>query len=375
SALAAVLIVTLRRTRFKNLAALVGIGAASILAVVAGWDSVRIVSDISRIPAGLPFPSLPDFSYVPELISSALALSILGAVQSAAIINALPDRGQKRPNVNRDFIGMGIGNVIGSLFQNMPSGGSLSRTAVNIASGAQTRLSNIFAGIFIALFLLLLGRQIEYVALAGLAVMLIIAASTMINLSEIRIVWKTAVSARIAMVTTFATALIFPIEYSIYAGVIISLLLYVTSSSEEVKLSQLIPLDGNRFKVAPVPEKLPDHGVVILSVTGHLYFAAITRLERLLPDPANSQESIVILRLRDSAFLATTGIHFLERYDAALRKQGGQLILTGLSTEMVDHIQHLPNRFSEMDVFSEDEILLGGTLRAYDYATSNLVSH
>lgn len=370
---AAALILLVRRTRFKNLATLAGIVGASTLAVVAGWGSVEIVRDISEIPAGLPLPSLPDFSYVPELISSALAIAILGAVQSAAIINVLPDKGNGRPNVNQDFMSMGVGNIVGCFFQSMPSCGSLSRTAVNIASGAQTRLSNIFAGIFVALFLILLGSLIEYVTLAALAAMLIVAAITMIDVSEILTVWKTALSARIAMVATFVTALLFPIEYSIYAGVIISLVLYVISSSEDLKLTELVPLGDNRFKVSEVPETLPDHAVTILSVTGHLYFAAITRLERLLPDPAASTGSIVILRLRDSAFLATTGIHFLERYDASLRKQGGQLILTGLSDEMVEHIQHLPNTFSKLDVFVEDEILMGGTLRAYEYATDNLV--
>lgn len=373
SGVAAVLILVVRNTRFKNLATLLGIVGASVLAALAGWDSVEIVRDISEIPAGLPLPTLPDFAYVPELISSALAIAILGAVQSAAIINVLPDRGGSRPNVNLDFISMGIGNMVGSLFQSMPACGSLSRTAVNIASGAQTRLANIFAGVFVALFLVLLGSLIEYVTLSALAVMLIIAAITMIDLSEIRIVWQTAISARIAMVVTFLTALIFPIEYSIYAGVIISLLLYITTSSEEVKLSQFVPLEENRFKITEIPERLPDNDVIILSVTGHLYFAAITRLEHLLPDPSQSEGSIVILRLRDSAFLATTGIHFLERYDAALRQHGGRLILTGLSSEMVEHIQHLPNNFSEMDVFIEDEILMGGTLRAYEYATEILL--
>lgn len=368
SAISAVTMLAVRRTQYKTLATLIGIIVTSGIAVLAGWGDVTIVRDIAIIPATVPAPQLPQLRYAADLIPAAFAIAILGAVQSAALLNMLPEKHGQRPRINRDFIGMGIANMAGSLFQTMPACGSLSRTAVNIAAGAQTRWSNVFAGVFVALFLLVFGRLIEYVTLSALGVMLIIAATGLIRPAEIRLVWKSAPAARIAMVITFATALVFPIEYSIYAGVFISLMMYLYASSEQVNVTRLIPIDETRFRVDAVPSRLPDHEVTVLAIQGHLYFAAISRLEKLLPDPWRSQGSVVIIRLRDCDFLASTGIHFFERYEAALRHNGGQLILTGLSHRLYTQLQQMPGRFSPVTLFEADDILLEGTRRAYLYA-------
>lgn len=372
SIIAAIIMLGLRRTRFRNLATLTGIFVASAAIIVFEWQGVTTVKNISAIPPGLPAPSLPDFAFASDLIPAALAIAILGAVQSAALINTLPEKNGRRSRINRDFVGMGLGNLAGSFFQSMPACGSLSRTAVNMAAGAQTRRANIFAGGFVALFLLIFGAIIEYVALSALAVMLIIAAVSLIDVREIRLVWEAAVNARIAMIMTFATTLALPIEYSIYAGVGISLLLYLYSSADGVNVVRLLPVDGERFQVAEVPDTLPDQATVIFSVHGHLYFAAIDSLERMLPDPNHSQGCVVIIRLRDSSFLASTGIHFFERYDTTLRQNGGHLILTGLSNRVFAQLRQKSSRFNQNDLFEADDILLRGTWRAYLYAHSDI---
>lgn len=373
SFMTAIIMLGLRRTRFRNLATLSGLLLASAVVVIFEWWSVTLVSDISMIPSGLPTPQLPDVALAGDLIPAALAIAILGAVQSAALVNTLPKTDGKQPHINRDFVGMGLGNLVGSFFQSMPACGSLSRTAVNVDAGARTRWANVFAGGFIALFLLAFGSAIEYVTLSALAVMLMSAAGSLIDLREIRLVWEAALSARIAMITTFTTALVLPIEYSIYVGVGLSLILYLYSSAEEVNVIRLIPVENDHFKVGPIPETLPDQEVVIFSIQGHLYFAAIAKLERLLPDPNHAKGCIVIIRLRDSAFLASTGIHFFERYDAALRQHGGRLILTGLSKPMLTQFRHATQTFDQSNLFDADEILLEGTRRAYNDAVQPML--
>jgi SulP family sulfate permease len=72
----------------------------------------------------------------------------------------------------------------------MPSGGSLSRTAVNVSAGARTRLANILAGVYITIILLTLGPLIERVALTALAALLFVAAASLIRVDEIRMVLR-----------------------------------------------------------------------------------------------------------------------------------------------------------------------------------------
>lgn len=365
------IILFVQRTRFKNWAILVAIITATIAVKLLNWESdVALVSTISAVPRGLPAPVIPDFGLISELVGGAFAIAVLGAVQSAALTNSIPEPDGSNSNTSRDFIGMGIGNILGAVFQGIPACGSLSRTAVNIKAGGKTRWANAFAGIIVALFLLALGPLVEQVTLAALAAQLIIAAISLLRPSQIRLVWRVNWAARSAMVATFVSTLLLPLEFSIYVGVIISLLLYVYISSERLQVELLVPLENNRYKVEPMPEKLPDNDIVILTVQGDLYFAAVRRLEAILPNPKQCKRTTMILRLRENDYLGSTGIRFLLRYSDMLREGGGRLMLAGLSPKVRRELDRtgISERFGEENLFDAGEIYFEATALAYQAA-------
>ena len=76
--------------------------------------------------------------------------------------------------------------------------------------------------------------------------------------------------------------------------------------------------------------------MIVFSVAGNLYFAAVSRLENLLPAPAtNGGGSVVILRLRDNRYLGSTGISFLREYARKLEAGGGRLVLAAVSQDVL----------------------------------------
>ena len=143
---ATVMIATLHHTRLKNVATLVAIIVTTLFVQLAGWSDVATVS---RVPAGLPLPVLPQIQYVPQLASAALAIAVLALVQSAALTQTVREPDGSVADTNRDFVAQGLANIASGFFQGLPAGGSLSRTAVNISAGARTRFANIFAGVSI----------------------------------------------------------------------------------------------------------------------------------------------------------------------------------------------------------------------------------
>ncbi|MCA9891400.1 MAG: SulP family inorganic anion transporter [Anaerolineae bacterium] len=361
-----ILILLIKRTHFKNYAVLVSFALVTLMITAIGWHDVPLVRDISYIPQGLPNLLMPDFTLMAELAPTALAIAILGAVQSAAITNSVKEVPDKRVNVNRDFIGMGFANLAGGFFQSMPACGSLSRTAINMDAGAKSRASNIFAGIFVAIFLLLFGSWIELVPLPSLSIQLILAAISLISIREIVFIWRVHFSARVAMVATFFSALFLPLEYSIYIGVGISLLLYLANSANAISAVRLVPLEDGRYQSHPMPTSLPDNEITLFSIHGNLYFAAVSTLGNILPDPAHAQGAIVILRLRENTVLASTGIHFLEDYDKALKANGGRLILVGLSPTTRQNVLNSSMRqFEEQDLYLATDVIFEATTQAY----------
>ncbi|GAB4517792.1 MAG: SulP family inorganic anion transporter [Anaerolineae bacterium] len=365
-----VMIATLHHTRFKSIATLVTIILTSFVVLTLNWDNVLLVRDISPIPSGLPIPTLPDIRLAPELLSVALALAVLGSVQSAALTQNIPEPDGSKSDMSRDLIGQGLANVAGSFFQNMPAAGSLSRTAVNISAGARTKLANITAGVLVLMVLLFLGPMIERITEAALAGHLIVAAASLLNMKQIQMVWRVNITARLSMVITFLSTLILPLEYSIYLGVGLSLLMYVYTSAENISIKRLVPVGDNHFRQQPLPEKLPDGEPVVFSVSGNLYFAAVKLLEESLPHPRGAVNPVVILRLRENQYLGSTGIRFLSDYNRQLQAQGGKLILAGIGDNIRAQLErtNFLEEIGEDAVFYANDLVFGATEQALEYA-------
>jgi SulP family sulfate permease len=365
-----VLILALKQTRAKNAAALIAITLISGLVALAGWHGVEIVGDISSIPGKLPTPGLPDFAYARDMLIAALAVAVLASVQSVAITNNFAERQEPSPDLNRDLAAQGLANIAGGVLQGMPAGGSLSRTAVNVSAGARTRLANIFSGVLVMVGVLVFAPMLGKVALAALAGHLIVAASEVIRLRIVILVWRVNWSARLVMAITFASTLALPLEYSVYIGVLLSLALYVYSSANNIHVVRLVTNGNHHFREAEVPHHLPSAEPVVLSVSGNLYFAAVKHLQELMPSAEGVDRPVVILRLRDNQYLGSTGIQFLEAYDRQLRAHGGRLILTGVGHKIEDELVRtdMLGRFGQERIFRAEEYVFEATEHALDYA-------
>lgn len=370
---AAVMIWALHHTRLKSVSTLIAIGVTSAIVILLDWTQVATVRDIAVIPSGLPAFTPPDvLEYGQSLLPAALAMAVLGSVQSAAITQNVPERDGTRSNTNRDFAAQGLGNIAGAFFQGMPACGSLSRTAVNVSAGAQTRLANIYAGVLIAAMLVAFGTVIEQITLAALAGHLVVAAASLIRVEQIREVWNVNASARAAMVVTFLATLLLPLEYSIYVGVALSLSLYVYTSAVNIKVTHLKPVDTHThmFQESTIPTELPANQLVVFSIYGHLYFAAVDHLEKSLPDPTTGQRTVVILRMRHNQYLGTTGIRFLRRYAEKLRANGGKLLLSGVGPDLRAELERTGalQYFGAENIFYAREIVFSATEDAIHYA-------
>lgn len=363
-------ILTLHHTPLKPFATLTAITITGIWIALVGWETqgVELVRDMAPIPNRLPGMTLPDASLARDLLSGALAIALLGLVQTAALAESLAVQRRMRVNISREFIGQGASNLIGGLFQNMPAGGSLSRTAVNISAGARTRLANLYAGVFVALIILLFGGLAERIALAALAGHLIVAAMSLIQMKQIRFVWQAGLPSRAVLMITLAATLVLPLEYSVYVGVGLTLLLYVGQSSH-VSVMRLEPA-GDTFRETPVPDRLPDHEPVIVQVTGNLSFAAARDLQTKLPSPAGARHPVVILRLRGDELLAGTGAALLAAYAEQFHDQHGKLILCGVSEQVTHTLQStgVLDTVGPENVFPATDTLLTSTRAALAYA-------
>ncbi len=255
----------------------------TVLALLPGTGSLLLVGDIASIPGSLPRPALPDLSLILDLALPAVSIGIIGLVQGAAVSQSYPNPDGKYPDVSRDFSGQGLANIVTGFFQGLPGGGSMSGTAVSVNAGARSRWANIFAGLFVAIIVLLFAGIVKQIPMTALAGLLVVIGAQTLRPRRIATVWRTNLVARTAMVLTFVATLAMPLQFAILVGVSISILLHIFQLSSEIRVIQFVPVDGGFPVEQPVPAVLLSRQVTMLYAYGSLFFAAASTYEKNLP--------------------------------------------------------------------------------------------
>ena len=325
------LAILLPRTKLGNFGRLIAIVIPSVLALIFHLDSVQIVRDVGEIPKGIPLPHLPllsAFSF--EVVTGALALAVIILVQGAGVSQSVPNPDGSRRSMSRDFIAQGMANAASGLFRGLPVGGSLSTTALTVISGARTHWAAIFAGLWMALLVVVFPGLVSYVSMPALGMLLIIASVSTIKPPDALSVWNTGWPSRLAGVTTFLSTLFLPIQAAVGFGVVLSALLYVNESSTDISVVELVKRTDGLIEEHKAPKKLQSNKVTVLDVYGHLFYAGARTLQRLLPVPNGAENPAVILRLRGRTSLGATLVEVLANYAEKLQAAHGRLYLTGI---------------------------------------------
>jgi SulP family sulfate permease len=325
------LAIALPRTRLGNFGRLAAIIIPSILVFVLHLDSVAVVRDVGKIPSGIPMPHLPSLSNMSfDVITGALAVAVIILVQGAGVSQSVPNPDGSRRSTSRDFVAQGAANIASGLFRGLPVGGSLSTTALTVISGARTHWTAIFAGLWMALLVIIFPGLVSYVAMPALGMMLILASVSTIKPAEALSIWNTGWPSRLAGVTTFLSTLFLPIQAAVGFGVVLSALLYVNQSSTDISIVELVKRSDGSIEERKPPKQLASNKVTVLDVYGYLFYAGARTLERLLPKTNGAENAAVILRLRGRRNLGATLVEVLANYADKLNKGQGRLYLTGI---------------------------------------------
>ena len=302
----------------------------------------ELVGDIATIPNSLPGFMLPNFSLIPQLALGSLSVALVALAQGAGISTAVPNPDGSKASQSRDFLGEGLGNLAGSFFQSMATGGSLSRTGISVGAGANGRLGGVFAGLWLGLILLLFGSAAEKVPLAVIGGMLTVIGIELImaRVPSAQLVLRTkAWGPVLAMALTFFSALFIPLQYTIFLGAALSLLLYVIASAHKLHLQEAIRLDDGGWEMREAPKELSPGRTTVFVVQGLDFFAEVPVLADQMPPAKDVSGAVAIIVVRDMRTLTSTGIRWLERYAKELRENGSVLMLADVNPPVLETLK------------------------------------
>ena len=368
-------IILFARTRARNFSLVLALLITSALVLILGWDSVETVGDLGEISGGLPDLSLPSLSLVLDLIPTAIAVGFIGLIQAAGVSQGIPNPDGKYPNPSRDFSGQGIANIATGFLSGLPVGGSLGGTSVVMGAGARSRWANIFTGVFFAILILLFGSLVDLAAMPAVAAILIFVGYEIIDPEEIAQVRDTNWAARLVMIFTFIMTLVLPVQTAVLLAVVLSFLIHIIVTAPQVRVMQLALDEAGYFEEREPPDEIPGNKATLLTIYGGKFFAAAYKMEEELPSTGKIQRAVVILRLRGKYNIGSTFIEVLQRYSSALSKNGGKLMLSGVSENVDDQLSktEMIELLGEQNIYPESSKLLYSSKQALKAANDWLV--
>ena len=228
--LALAILIAFRRFAPKLPGVLVMVIALTTLSYAIGFGALggKVVGDI---PTGLPAFALPDASWsaIIALLPAAFVIALISFMEVMSSCKVIAIRTRTRWDENRELIGQGLAKIVAGFCQSMPVSGSFSRSALNLAAGARSGYSALFAGGFVLLTLLFLTPLFRHLPQPALAAMIIVAVFNLFDFGALRRAWLANRDDGIAAMVTFVSTLVFApnIQNGILTGVIVSLGAYI----------------------------------------------------------------------------------------------------------------------------------------------------
>jgi MFS superfamily sulfate permease-like transporter len=288
---------------------------------------------IGEVPRGLPGFRLPSFdgSIIMHLIGAMITISLIGFMEAISIAKAMAAKTRQNLSPDRELIGQGMSNIVGSMFQAYPVSGSFSRSAVNINSGAVTGFSSVITVVVVAFALMFLTPLLYYLPQATLAAVIIKAVAGLISIKPMIHAWRANRHDGIVAVVTFVftLALAPDLELGILLGMLLSLVLLLFRIMKP--RVTFPPLRKMLLPAEAVNDGVMEDGrIVRMRFEGSLVFANVAFFEEQLQKLLASSPDLKVLIIDAVSIneVDASGDRMLRDYYKRLTESGIHVLFT-----------------------------------------------
>ncbi|MDQ0755422.1 SulP family inorganic anion transporter [Arthrobacter sp. B3I4] len=312
--------------------------AAVLLATVAAEVLDLQIPRIGLLPHSLPAPSLPsmELSGLGQLFMPAVSIATLAAIES--LLSARVAAGMVGPDgrptgaysPDRELTGQGLASVAAGFFGGMPATGAIARTAVNVRSGARTRLAAIAHALVLLAIIYLAAGWVGRIPLAVLAGILMVTATRMVSRQTVAAVLRSTRADAFVFVLTALITVAFDLIVAIEIGLV---------AAAVFTLRKFASLSGVQREPIPGASAPGDGHIAIFRLDGAMFFGAAERVLQEISQVKDIQ--VAIIRLSQVRMLDATGAHTLVEVIAALELRGVTVLLKGVQPQHLDLVTNV----------------------------------
>lgn len=318
---------------------------ALLLKNFAGVLSIETIGDRFSISNELPAAQVPDMNWetIKSLVSPAITIAILGAIESLLSATVADGVIGNHHDSNTELVALGLANIASPLFGGIPATGAIARTMTNINNGGKTPVAGIIHAVVLLLIFLFLMPLAKYIPMACLAGVLVVVSYGMCGWRSFLELMKNPKSDVTVLLIAFFLTIIFDLTIAIEVGLIIACLLFMKRMSETTDVKAITEeIDLNQdaeFSTGNLDHLIIPQGVEVYEINGPYFFGAGNKFEEIMAS-FGDRPKVRIIRMRKVPFVDSTGIHNLTNLCEMSKKEGIQIVLSGVREKVNGQLEH-----------------------------------
>ncbi len=337
-----VVIGLMRRFAPRIPGAIVAVILASIVVTAFNLDAKgveTIGSKFGGIPRSLPQPSFGwvhdiSISKIRTLIPEATTIAMLAAIESLLCCVVADGMIGGRHRSNIELCAQGVGNIASIFFGGIPATGAIARTAANVKSGARTPVAGMIHAVFVLLCMLIFAPLASKIPMPVFASVLVVVAWNMSEKDHFTHLFKAPGADIAVLLTTFGLTVLTDLTIAVGVGMVLAAMLFMKRMIEVTNVGALReevieddPGDPNPLSIRDIPKS-----VEVYEINGPFFFGVADRIKDTLRG-LERPPRVFILRMRRVTAVDATGLHALNEFHDKCRKQGTQLLLSGVHAQ------------------------------------------
>ncbi len=268
----------------------------------------------------------PNFSKINtvEFWTTVVSLLIITSIESLAIAKAVDkiDPYKRKTDLNKDLIGIGLSTMVAGMIGGLPIIAVIIRSTVNIHNGAKTKWSNMYQGLLLLLFIMLLSPVMRQVPLCAFAILLVYTGFKLASPAVFKQIYNQGIEQLIFFIGTMVLTLYTNLLIGLLGGLILALVTHMLLARVSVfRFFKMIY--KSRTKLMERPD-----GSFDLKIRGIANFLGIIKVDKLVAQIPSGAD--VNIDLSETRLVGITYMDYLVDYLNIQRTNGGKVFISGL---------------------------------------------
>lgn len=268
----------------------------------------------------------PNFAMIDTVNFWTTVISILmiTSIESLAIAKAIDkiDPYKRKTDLNKDLMGIGFSTMAAGLIGGLPIIAVIIRSTVNVHNGAKTKWSNMYQGLLLLLFIVVLSPIMQQVPLCAFAILLVYTGFKLASPAVFKQIYSHGIEQLIFFVGTMVLTLYTNLLVGLFGGLLLALVSHLLLARVSIsRYFKMVYDSGSNLVMKP-------DGSYNLNIRGIANFLAILKINKLvaqIPSGANAT-----IDLSETRLVGTTVLEDLYDFQIIHQNTGGTIEIKGL---------------------------------------------